>query len=95
MADYLSGLIPADQLGSSPLKGKKIGLIRETVGEGVSAGVNAAVQAAIKQLEQLGAVVEEVSGFCHIWTNLQKVRLYGRPYAILFCYELGSGRRMD
>lgn len=43
------------------LKGKKIGVIKETFGAGLEAEVGTAVQAAIQQLEALGAEVKEIS----------------------------------
>ncbi len=43
------------------LKGKKIGVIQETFGEGLDLEVGAAVQAAIQQLEALGAEIQEIS----------------------------------
>lgn len=44
-----------------PLKGKKIGIISETMGEGVDPNVIKTINNAIKHLESLGAVVEEVN----------------------------------
>ncbi|MEM9903809.1 MAG: Asp-tRNA(Asn)/Glu-tRNA(Gln) amidotransferase subunit GatA [Cyanobacteria bacterium P01_D01_bin.44] len=43
------------------LKGKRIGLIKETFGEGLDASVNDAIQTAIAQLKDLGAEVQEIS----------------------------------
>ncbi len=43
------------------LKGKKIGVIQETFGDGLDLEVGAAVQAAIQQLEALGAEIQEIS----------------------------------
>ena len=43
------------------LSGLKIGVIKETLGEGVSTEVSLALELAIKQLESLGAYVAEVS----------------------------------
>lgn len=57
--DFAEGLQSASDLDSSPLKGKKIGWIRETMGEGVDAGVHDAVEKALKHLESLGASVSE------------------------------------
>ncbi|GBF93284.1 aspartyl glutamyl-tRNA amidotransferase subunit A [Raphidocelis subcapitata] len=59
--DFAAALQPLDRLPSRPLAGKRVGVIAQTMGAGVSAGVAAAVQGAIKQLEALGAEVEEVS----------------------------------
>ena len=60
MPDFTSGIQAASALSSMPLKGKRLGLIRETRGEGVSADVSAAIASAARHFEQLGAVVEEV-----------------------------------
>ncbi|HIK14214.1 MAG TPA: Asp-tRNA(Asn)/Glu-tRNA(Gln) amidotransferase subunit GatA [Leptolyngbyaceae cyanobacterium M33_DOE_097] len=43
------------------LKGKKIGVIKETFGEGLDVEVGAAVETAIQQLQSLGAEVVEIS----------------------------------
>ncbi|MEM9163805.1 MAG: Asp-tRNA(Asn)/Glu-tRNA(Gln) amidotransferase subunit GatA, partial [Cyanobacteria bacterium P01_F01_bin.4] len=43
------------------LKGKRIGLIKETFGEGLDASVNDAIQTAIAQLKALGAEIQEIS----------------------------------
>jgi aspartyl-tRNA(Asn)/glutamyl-tRNA(Gln) amidotransferase subunit A len=44
-----------------PLAGRRVGLVRETVGQGVDASVAAAVRSAADALAALGAEVEEVS----------------------------------
>lgn len=49
-----------DHLNDS-ISGLKIGLPKEYFGEGLSAGTQKAVEAAIKQYEELGAIVQEVS----------------------------------
>uniref|UniRef100_A0A061S6J9 Glutamyl-tRNA(Gln) amidotransferase subunit A, chloroplastic/mitochondrial n=1 Tax=Tetraselmis sp. GSL018 TaxID=582737 RepID=A0A061S6J9_9CHLO len=59
--DFARGLRAVDELASRPLEGRRVGIIRETMGEGVHGGVQAAVQAAAKQLQALGADVGEVS----------------------------------
>jgi aspartyl-tRNA(Asn)/glutamyl-tRNA(Gln) amidotransferase subunit A len=66
--DYTQGLQSVDSLASRPLQGKRIGIIQETVGQGVSAGVNAAFDRAAKHLESLGAKVDEVQllGILHM-----------------------------
>lgn len=43
------------------IKGLRIGLPKEYYIDGIHAGVSASVQAAIRQLESLGAIVEEIS----------------------------------
>jgi aspartyl-tRNA(Asn)/glutamyl-tRNA(Gln) amidotransferase subunit A len=60
--EFSAGLLPAQQLASRPLEGRRVGLILETTGEGVHAGVLGAVYAALQHLQDLGAVVEEVRG---------------------------------
>jgi aspartyl-tRNA(Asn)/glutamyl-tRNA(Gln) amidotransferase subunit A len=52
--DYTKFLLP-------DLKGKKVGVIRETFGEGLDPQVGKAVQAAIAQLKDLGAEIIEIS----------------------------------
>jgi len=43
------------------LKGKKIGVIKETFGEGLNSEVDAAVRKAINHLESMGAEIQEIS----------------------------------
>ncbi|NJK30233.1 MAG: Asp-tRNA(Asn)/Glu-tRNA(Gln) amidotransferase subunit GatA [Acaryochloris sp. SU_5_25] len=52
--DYSQALIP-------DLKGKKVGVITETFGEGLDPGVEQAVRTAIEQLAELGAEIQEIS----------------------------------
>lgn len=52
--DYVRGL-------TGDIRGLKIAVPKEMMGEGIEEGVRAQVQAALKQLEKLGAMVEEVS----------------------------------
>ncbi|MBL1174397.1 Asp-tRNA(Asn)/Glu-tRNA(Gln) amidotransferase subunit GatA [Pantanalinema sp. GBBB05] len=52
--DYTQYLIP-------DLKGKKVGVIRETYGEGLDPIVEAATRKAIQQLADLGAEIQEIS----------------------------------
>jgi len=52
--DYTQFLIP-------DLKGKKLGVIQETFGEGLDPAVEQAVRQAIQQLQDLGAEVQEIS----------------------------------
>ncbi|MBW4552544.1 MAG: Asp-tRNA(Asn)/Glu-tRNA(Gln) amidotransferase subunit GatA [Aphanocapsa sp. GSE-SYN-MK-11-07L] len=54
ISDYTQSLIP-------DLKGKKIGVIQETFGEGLDPIVAEAVQQAIQQLKDLGAEIREIS----------------------------------
>ena len=43
------------------IKGLKVGVIKELMGEGISADVKSAIKSAIKKYEELGAVISEVS----------------------------------
>lgn len=45
---------------SKPLKGLKVGLIRETLEDGVDNGVKSAISGAATHLEELGCTVTEV-----------------------------------
>jgi len=47
--------------GNNSLKGRKVGIIKETFGDGLDASVGAAVTVAIDQLKALGAEVKEIS----------------------------------
>ena len=53
--------ISTTELKNGSLKGLKIGVIKETVGEGISAGVNEVFAQAISRLQAEGAIVSEVS----------------------------------
>lgn len=55
--DYLGALLPAEQLNSQPLKGKTLGVVKQTMGDGVDPSVKAAVTAACAHMESLGAKV--------------------------------------
>ncbi|CAN1123086.1 Glutamyl-tRNA(Gln) amidotransferase subunit A, chloroplastic/mitochondrial [Linum perenne] len=46
---------------SKPLSGLKVGLIRETLDDGVDSGVKSAINTAVLHMEQLGCIVTEVS----------------------------------
>lgn len=59
--DYAAQLPPFDALSSKPLNGVRVGIIRETVGDGVDLGVASAIADAARHLEDLGALVKEVS----------------------------------
>lgn len=52
--DYVAGL-------TGDIKGLKIGVPREFLGDGIAEGVKTQIKSAIKQLEDLGATVDEVS----------------------------------
>jgi aspartyl-tRNA(Asn)/glutamyl-tRNA(Gln) amidotransferase subunit A len=59
--DFAAQLQSAEALGDKCLAGLRVGLISQTIGEGVAPGVMAAVNGALQHLQQLGAEVEEVS----------------------------------
>ncbi|GKU89154.1 hypothetical protein SLEP1_g3331 [Rubroshorea leprosula] len=59
--DYASQFISATFLKSRPLEGLRVGLIRETIDEGVDSGVKSVIHGAASHLEQLGCMVTEVS----------------------------------
>lgn len=50
-----------DHFESKPLKGLKVGMIRETIGDGVDVGVISSIKAAALHLEELGATITEVA----------------------------------
>eukprot|EP00268_Persea_americana_P003420 TRINITY_DN11037_c0_g1_i1.p1 TRINITY_DN11037_c0_g1~~TRINITY_DN11037_c0_g1_i1.p1 ORF type:complete len:558 (-),score=117.13 TRINITY_DN11037_c0_g1_i1:307-1980(-) len=59
--NYASELASADLLESKPLSGLKVGIICETLGDGVDAGVISSIRAAASHFEELGSIVTEVS----------------------------------
>ena len=70
--DYVADLASPDCLESKPLTGLRVGVIQETLGEGVDKGVISAVKAAASHLERLGSVVTEVSIFkCYLFKDCQ------------------------
>lgn len=58
--DFTSQFSAVDSLESKPLKGLRIGLIRETLDNGVDGQVNSAIRAAASHLEELGCSINEV-----------------------------------
>lgn len=58
--DFTSQFSAVDSLESKPLKGLRIGLIRETLENGVDGQVNSAIRAAASHLEELGCFINEV-----------------------------------
>lgn len=62
--DYTSQFISATFLESRPLEGMRVGLICETIDEGVDSGVKSVICGAASHLEQLGCTVTEVSLPC-------------------------------
>ncbi|KAH0983684.1 hypothetical protein GBA52_010861 [Prunus armeniaca] len=59
--DFSAQFVSMNLLESKPLKGLRIGLIRETLDDGVDTGVISAVRTAALHLEELGCCVTEVS----------------------------------
>ncbi|KAH9745790.1 glutamyl-tRNA(Gln) amidotransferase subunit A [Citrus sinensis] len=59
--DFTSQLISASLLESKPLKGLKVGVIRETLENRVDSGVKSTVLGAVSHLEELGCTLSEVS----------------------------------
>ncbi|KAG6420726.1 hypothetical protein SASPL_117263 [Salvia splendens] len=59
--DYASQFVPLDYMESKPLKGLRVGVIHETLGNGVDSEVVSSVRSAVSHLEELGCTVSEVS----------------------------------
>jgi len=73
--DYLSGI-------ESGIVGKKIGIIKEMMGDGIDPAVLSAIKDAISKLESLGAVCEEIS--------LDMVKYSVAAYYTITATEAGS-----
>ncbi|TFH01042.1 MAG: Asp-tRNA(Asn)/Glu-tRNA(Gln) amidotransferase subunit GatA [Nitrosopumilus sp.] len=73
--DYLSGI-------ESGIEGKRIGIIKEMIGEGIDTAVLSATKDAISKLESLGAVCEEIS--------LDMVKYSVAAYYVITATEAGS-----
>ena len=73
--DYLSGI-------ESGIEGKKIGIVKEMMGEGIDPAVLSATKAAIAKLEGLGATCEEIS--------LDMVKYSVAAYYTITATEAGS-----
>ena len=73
--DYLSGI-------DSGIEGKKIGIIKEMMGEGIDPAVLSATNDAVSKLESLGAICEEVS--------LDMVKYSVAAYYTITATEAGS-----
>nr|GMD60715.1 glutamyl-tRNA(Gln) amidotransferase subunit A, chloroplastic/mitochondrial [Ipomoea batatas] len=58
--DFTSQFISQDNLESKPLKGLRVGVIRETIEEGVDPEVISSIRGAASHLEELGCTVTEV-----------------------------------
>ncbi|KAL3509000.1 hypothetical protein ACH5RR_028401 [Cinchona calisaya] len=59
--DFASQFIPSDYLDSKPLNGLRVGVIRETLEDGVDPDVISSLQGAASHLEDLGCTISEVS----------------------------------
>ena len=73
--DYLSGI-------NSGIEGKKIGIIKEMMGEGIDPAVLSATKDAISKLESLGAICDEIS--------LDMVKYSVAAYYTITATEAGS-----
>jgi aspartyl-tRNA(Asn)/glutamyl-tRNA(Gln) amidotransferase subunit A len=73
--DYLSGI-------ESGIEGKKIGIIKEMIGDGIDPAVLSATKDAISKLENLGATCEEIS--------LDMVKYSVAAYYTITATEAGS-----
>jgi len=73
--DYLSGI-------DSGIEGKKIGIIKEMIGDGIDPAVLSATKDAISKLESLGAICEEIS--------LDMVKYSVAAYYTITATEAGS-----
>jgi aspartyl-tRNA(Asn)/glutamyl-tRNA(Gln) amidotransferase subunit A len=58
--DFSSQFTSINLVESKPLKGLKVGLIRETLEDGVDNGVKSAISGAASHLEELGCTETEV-----------------------------------
>ncbi|PKA60462.1 Glutamyl-tRNA(Gln) amidotransferase subunit A, chloroplastic/mitochondrial [Apostasia shenzhenica] len=59
--DFAKELVSLNNVDSKPLNGLRVGLIKETIGEGVGIGIVSVVKAAASHLEQLGCELTEIS----------------------------------
>ena len=73
--DYLSGI-------DSGIEGKKIGIIKEMIGEGIDPAVLSATKESMSKLENLGAICEEIS--------LDMVKYSVAAYYTITATEAGS-----
>ncbi|RAL47522.1 hypothetical protein DM860_011260 [Cuscuta australis] len=63
---FTSHIISDDNLESKPLKGLKVGVIRETIEDGVDHELISSIGAAARHLEELGCTVTEVLFSCRL-----------------------------
>jgi len=59
--DYAAGLVGLDDMKGRPLSGRRVAVVKETLGEGVDEEVQAAVRGAMQHFKALGAEISEVS----------------------------------
>jgi aspartyl-tRNA(Asn)/glutamyl-tRNA(Gln) amidotransferase subunit A len=57
---YMRGITPAEDFPSLPLKGRKVVLVKETLGEGIDPSVESALREAAAHMASLGAEVDEI-----------------------------------
>lgn len=85
--DFTSQFISQDNLESKPLKGLRVGVIRETIEEGVDPEVISSIRGAASHLEELGCTVTEVF-FSHRFPYLcictSAVAMFGCPFSSSF-----------
>ncbi|KAL4558984.1 hypothetical protein LXL04_031113 [Taraxacum kok-saghyz] len=60
VVDFTSQFSPKDYFESQPLKGLRVGVIRETLRDGVDEEVVLSIRGAISHMEELGCIVTEV-----------------------------------
>lgn len=58
--DFTYQFIAKDYFESQPLKGLRVGVISETLGDGVDPEVVSSIRGAISHMEELGCTVTEV-----------------------------------
>lgn len=70
--DWTSGLLPAEALSDRPFAKKRVGVIKETLGEGVDPRIVESIQNTIRHFEHLGAEIHEVfPSFRPFFTSFQ------------------------
>lgn len=84
MPEFDTQFLSMDSFESKPLKGVRVGLIRETLEEGVDSGVRSATQEAASHLEALGCVVTEVCSSDFLLFNVFFVYKYIEIYVFKF-----------
>lgn len=88
--DFTSQFTSINFSESKPLNGLRVGLIRETLDDGVDSGVKSVIQNAATHLEELGCVVTEVFlNFCY-----HTVQIYMNinfKFSLKFYYNIMTG----